>query len=219
MTIQEERYDWARPLTKRAATRRIILHHAAAGGVSAQDIHRQHRANGWAGIGYHYYIRRDGQVYRGCPEEMIGTHAAYHNSDSIGVCFEGNFQHDTMPQAQFEAGAELLSELLERYPDLDIIRHRDVCQTACPGANFPFEAFKEESTMAKLTQEAFNEMADQWLAHLSALPPSDWSAEARAWAESTGIIQGDGDGGRQYKRPMTREEYVAMEYRQQEGKA
>lgn len=73
--------------------------------------------------------------------------------------------------------------------------------------------------MAKLTQEEFNEMADRWLAHLSALPPSDWSAEARAWAEGAGIIRGDGDGEYQYKRPMTREEYVAMEYRRQGVKA
>ena len=104
MNIQEPKYAWARLLTVRRQTCRIILHHAAADGVSAQDIHRQHRANGWAGIGYHYYVRKNGEVFRGCPEEMTGTHAAYHNSDSIGVCFEGNFQQEVMSQAQFDAG-------------------------------------------------------------------------------------------------------------------
>ena len=219
MNIQEPKYAWARPLTVRRQTCRIILHHAAADGVSAQDIHRQHRANGWAGIGYHYYVRKNGEVFRGCPEEMTGTHAAYHNSDSIGVCFEGNFQQEVMSQAQFDAGVELLRDILFRYPELEIICHRDVNQTACPGRNFPAEQMKEESTMANLTQEEFNEMAHRWLAHLSALPPSDWSAEARAWAEGAGIIRGDGDGEYQYKRPMTREEYVAMEYRRQGVKA
>ena len=56
MNIQEPKYAWARLLTVRRQTCRIILHHAAADGVSALDIHRQHRANGWAGIGYHYYV-------------------------------------------------------------------------------------------------------------------------------------------------------------------
>lgn len=217
MNIHEERYDWARGLSRRTKTRYLILHHAAAGGVSAQDIHRQHRANGWPGIGYHYYVRKNGEVYRGRPEDTVGTHAAGRNSDSIGVCFEGNFQTDTMPQAQFDAGAALISDILERYPGLELLRHRDVCATACPGEKFPFEQLKEEGTMAKLTQEEFNAMADNWLRHLDTLPPSDWSAAARAWAEASGIIQGDGSGAYQYKRPMTREEYVAMEYRRKEA--
>lgn len=219
MNIHEEHYDWAGALSRRTVTRYLILHHAAAGGVSAQDIHRQHRANGWAGIGYHYYVRKSGEVFRGRPEDMIGTHAAGRNSDSIGICFEGNFQTDTMPRAQFDAGAELISEILERYPGLELLRHRDVNATACPGERFPFEQLKEEGTMAKLTQEEFNTMAANWLQSLGALPPSDWSAEARAWAEQSGLIQGDGTGAYQYKRPMTREEYVVMEYRRKGGTA
>lgn len=216
MTIQETAYDWARSLSPRRATRSVILHHAAADGVSALDIHRQHRQNGWAGIGYHYYVRKDGTICRGRPEAAVGTHAAGRNGDSLGVCFEGNFQRQTMPKAQFDAGAALLRDILIRYPGLEILCHRDVNQTACPGRNFPLEPLKEEAMM---TQEAFNEMADRWLAHLGTLPPSDWSAEARAWAEGSGLIQGDGSGRFQYKRPLTREEYVAMEYRRREGQA
>ena len=65
-----------------------------------------------------------------------------------------------------------------------------------------------------MPQEKFNEMADNWLASLGKQAPSNWSAESREWAESNGIIKGDGDGNFQYKRPLTREEYVEMEYRQ-----
>lgn len=218
MKIQEESYDWAWQPERRKQTRDLILHHCGGSGLTAQAIHRLHRNNGWAGIGYHYYIRKDGTVVRGRPEDRVGTHTAYHNADSIGVCFEGNFETDTMGTAQFRAGADLLRDLRARYPSAALHCHRDYNATACPGTNFPFDQLKEESEMA-LTQEEFERMAALWLEHLAQQPPSDWSAPARAWAEQAGIIQGDGSGSFQYRRPLTREEYITMAYRMQGGGA
>ena len=65
MEILEQTYDWAMPLARRSATRRIILHHAAAVTCTARQIHQWHLANGWAGIGYHFFVRKDGRIYRG----------------------------------------------------------------------------------------------------------------------------------------------------------
>lgn len=217
MTINEPVYAWAWTPEKRKSTRKLILHHCGGSGADALAIHRMHRAKGWAGIGYHYYVRRDGSVFRGRPEERVGTHTAYHNADSIGVCFEGNFETEAMGQRQFDAGVELLSDIRERYPDLTVYGHRDLNATACPGRNFPMAELKEESEMAKLTQEEFNTMANIWLQTLASRTPGDWSAEARAWAESQGIIRGDGNGNYRYGSPLTREEYITMEYRQKEG--
>lgn len=213
MNIQKITYDWAWNPGARKVTKFLILHHSAGSG-GPEDIHRIHRARGWAGIGYHYYVRRDGSVYTGRSENMVGTHTAGHNHDSIGVCFEGNFERESMNDAQFAAGAELLADILERFPGLKIQGHRDLYATACPGRHFPFEKMKEESKMTKLTQEEFDRMADNWLLSLGKRAPGDWSAEARAWAQAQGIIQGDGTGNYQYGKPLTREEYVAMEYRQ-----
>ena len=42
--------------------------------------------------------------------------------------------------------------------------------------------------------------------------PGAWSAEARAWAEQNGLVQGTGDG-MAYQRPMTREEVVTLLHR------
>ena len=210
MTIIEQTYDWAWTPEIRKSTEVIILHHMAGNGT-AQDIHRIHKGNGWPGIGYHFFVRKDGSIYRGRSENRVGTHTAGHNSNSIGVCFEGNFETDTMGQAQFNAGVELLEYLLDKYGDIPVKRHKDFNATACPGKNFPFERMKGGADM---TQEKFNEMAGNWLASLGKQAPSNWSAESREWAESHGIIKGDGDGNFQYKRPLTREEYVEMEYRQ-----
>ena len=68
----------------------LFLHHAESKSCTADDIHRWHLANGWAGIGYHFFVRKDGSIYRGRPENDIGSHAKGSNSDSIGICFEGS---------------------------------------------------------------------------------------------------------------------------------
>lgn len=125
-------------MSYRSKTTRIILHHAAAVTCSVQDVHRWHINNGWAGIGYHFFVRKDGSVYRGRPENAVGAHASGSNSDSIGICFEGNFDIESMPAAQIQAGKELVSYLKGKYGIGTVQRHRDVGATSCPGNNFPF---------------------------------------------------------------------------------
>ena len=71
----------------------------------------------------------------------------------------------------------------------------------------------DEEEQEDMTQEQFNEMMEQWLARRDALPPSGWSAEARNWAEETGLIQGDGKGNMTYKSFCTREEMAVILYR------
>ena len=59
-------------LGKRSKTTRIILHNADAKKCSAQDIHRWHKERGWAGMGYHFLVRKDGTIERGRPEDTVG---------------------------------------------------------------------------------------------------------------------------------------------------
>ena len=69
--------------------------------------------------------------------------------------------------------------------------------------------FKEEN----MTQEQFNAMMDAWLREQAEKEPSDFSAEARAWAEDAGIILGDAKGNLQYKNFCTREQMLVFLYR------
>ena len=140
MQINEVAYKWAGQLTRRTATRRIILHHAAAVTCTPQQVHQWHLANGWTGIGYHFFVRKDGTVYRGRPEDTVGAHAGNNNYDSLGVCFEGSFDRETMPDAQLRAGQELVAYLKQKYGISTVQRHSDVNATGCPGDNFPFDA-------------------------------------------------------------------------------
>lgn len=43
--------------------------------------------------------------------------------------------------------------------------------------------------------------------------PAEWSEDARSWAESNGIIFGDGQGRMQYKASCTREQMIVFLYR------
>ena len=73
-----------------------------------------------------------------------------------------------------------------------------------------FDLKKEEPVV---TYDTFKEYMDQYLSGLASQEPSAWSADARAWAENNGIIQGDDQGRKKYKSHVTREELVTMLYR------
>ena len=128
-------------LSQRNVTNRIILHHSGVSVLqSVEVIHNYHKnTNKWAGIGYHFYVRKDGSIYRGRPEEMIGAHAYDANSDSIGICAEGNFNEETMSEVQKNAIRELVAYLKEKYNITKVQRHSDTIATTCPGKNYPFE--------------------------------------------------------------------------------
>lgn len=139
MNIIENKYSWPRGIPgTRPSTGYIIIHHAAAKSCSADDIHRWHLDNGWLGIGYNFFVRKDGSIYRGRAEDAVGAHTVGYNSMSIGVCFEGNFEVEQMPEAQFNAGHELIAYLRGKYPNAKLGKHRDFDSTACPGKYFPY---------------------------------------------------------------------------------
>lgn len=126
-------------LTRRRSTKRIIIHHSDSDQGDAKTIHGWHLNRGWAGIGYHFVIRKDGVIERGRPEYAIGAHSGPKgNGDSIGICLIGRFEQYAPNESQIAALVELIRDLEARYGDLKIIGHRDVMPTACPGRLFPW---------------------------------------------------------------------------------
>ena len=128
-------------LSQRYGTDMIVVHHTGDevdDDLSAEDIHEIHQSMGWAGIGYHYVIRKNGQVEIGRPDWAIGSHAYGENSHSIGVHVCGNFEIAEPNQYQIESLAYLLGWLCDEYgldPQVNIVGHRDLMATACPGEN------------------------------------------------------------------------------------
>ncbi|WP_036913524.1 N-acetylmuramoyl-L-alanine amidase [Prevotella sp. FD3004] len=106
---------------------------------SAAQIDTWHRQRGFhLGIGYHYVVRRNGQIETGRPEYMVGAHCQNHNSHSIGVCYEGGLDArgqpaDTRTEEQKVALRRLLKDLRGRYPRALIVGHHDLNpHKACP---------------------------------------------------------------------------------------
>ncbi len=106
---------------------------------SAAQIDTWHRRQGWhLGIGYHYVVRRDGQIESGRPEWMVGAHCKNHNAHSIGICYEGGLNArgqpaDTRTLAQKLAMVQLLEVLHRKYPKAMIVGHHDLNpHKACP---------------------------------------------------------------------------------------
>lgn len=130
-------------LSYRSSTKRIILHNADASTCTPKQIHQWHKANGWSGAGYHFLVRKNGKIYRLRPEGAIGAHAQGANSDSIGICAEGAYNRETMPEVQKRAIIELVKYLEKKYGISTVLRHKDVGDTDCPGKNFPFTEIKK----------------------------------------------------------------------------
>lgn len=111
----------------------IIIHCSATREdkeYSIDDIKRAHLARGFADVGYHYVVNRDGSVDIGRTPERIGAHCKGHNSISIGVCYVGGLDaegkpKDTRTDEQKQALVDLLTRLKSEYPGVTILGHRD----------------------------------------------------------------------------------------------
>jgi N-acetylmuramoyl-L-alanine amidase len=122
--------------------KRIILHHAEKSVCTIEDIHSWHLQNGWIGIGYHYFVRKDGSIYKGRPENAQGGHCPSQNTQSIGICAEGEYMAEDMPQPQKNAIIELCKDICNRYGITEIAGHKKYYSTDCPGTNYPLEEIK-----------------------------------------------------------------------------
>lgn len=196
LNVIETNLAWAYALQTRAETTDLILHHEAGEGA-VEDIHRYHLSLGWSGIAYHYYVRRDGSVYRGRPENMKGGHTKNYNGTSIGICFEGNFETESMSEAQKTAGLALVADIRSRYPGIIVGGHKAYSATACPGKNFPLQEMKEVRALDNT--------------------PDAYAKEAVSWAQESGVLKGDTTGNLKLHEDVSRQDMLVFLHRALEG--
>jgi N-acetyl-anhydromuramyl-L-alanine amidase AmpD len=118
----------------------IVIHCSASRvgqDLRAADIDKMHKERGFAMIGYNYVIDLDGTVETGRPLTRDGAHCntaglsgKSYNKHSIGICYVGGLDKDGNPadtrtDAQKIALAELVYRLIEEYPIIEVIGHRD----------------------------------------------------------------------------------------------
>jgi N-acetyl-anhydromuramyl-L-alanine amidase AmpD len=154
MKIIEQTYLWARTNFARNKPDIIVVHHAQSPACTAENIHKWHLDRGWKGIAYHYFIRKDGSIFRGRQETWEGGHLeGRENKNTIGICLEGNYDMEkTVPEAQLNALIRLCGDIETRWNIKAYKKHADY-QSAkkekklCPGVNFPWNKFIGEIDM------------------------------------------------------------------------
>lgn len=121
----------------------IVIHHVGVDAdVSPETTAKYHvkprptAPDGWPGIGYHFYVRKDGTVYQTNALETVSYHCGGTcNLHSVGICLEGSFMKAIPTPEQLEATRGLNTILVHELGLLtkQIRGHREVRQTACPG--------------------------------------------------------------------------------------
>ena len=158
----------------------LIVHHLEAEGAqwTIQMIHNMHiTERGWAGIGYHYYIRKDGSIYKGRPDNAIGAHCQGCNTNTLGIAFEGNYDENTpMPDVQFNAWCELKAYL----GNLPVFGHKEKGSSECPGKYFPLEKVRNASLKTG-TWKKSEDGTKWWYSYSDGTYPTTWAKIDGKW--------------------------------------
>lgn len=111
----------------------IIIHCSATPAnknLEPAELNRMHRKRGFNGCGYHFYIRRNGEICDMRPVDRVGAHCKGHNEGSIGICYEGGLNTkgrpaDTRTTEQKKAMRVLVEMLKREFPIVTVAGHRD----------------------------------------------------------------------------------------------
>lgn len=96
-------------------------------------IRQWHRARGWKDIGYHFVIRRDGEIEMGRPLDVVGAHCEGHNTDSVGTCLVGRV---AFAPVQLKALEKLDKMLRALFPGITLYGHREFnTNKTCPNCD------------------------------------------------------------------------------------
>lgn len=130
----------AKTKTKMKTIDALVIHCSATRAgqdIRAADIDKWHKERGFAGIGYNFVIDLDGTVEVGRPLNRDGAHCntagtsgVAYNKHSIGICYVGGLDAfgnpaDTRTPEQKKALADLVYRLINEYPIVEVIGHRD----------------------------------------------------------------------------------------------
>ncbi len=137
----------------------IVYHHTAMhSDAPFEEVVKEFDRKGWL-TGYHAVVFKDGKIRVLCRWDRTGNHVQGHNSRSLGVSLQGNFESNprvpfsnvngrlgikqpTLPQLEATARVIALWTQLYGVPvdfKKNILPHKELNKNkACPGNNFPY---------------------------------------------------------------------------------
>lgn len=134
----------------------LVVHHSAFyesdGKSTLAEVQRAHHEDrGWADVGYHFMIDKDGTIYEGRDLTVRGAHVSGYNTGSVGVCLFGDFRFEAPSQEQLNALYALNDWLVFRLELTHLTGHQQFNDwTECPGT-FILTQLEDIATRAGLT--------------------------------------------------------------------
>ena len=124
--------DFIKPARK---VTRIFIHCSASDHSNhdnAATMDAWHKERGWSGIGYHFFIRKNGLTEIGRDINKTPAAQAGNNSGTIAVCLHG-LAIEKFTQDQFNALRDLCRQIDDAYDGkVTFHGHREVAAKACP---------------------------------------------------------------------------------------
>lgn len=111
---------------------RIFVHCTASKQTATvDDIKREFKNKGWKNPGYHYLIDANGEIHQLLDEEGISNGVQGYNQTSINVAYIGGIDEkgkgiDNRTDEQKKSLKSLISKLKEKYPNAEVLGHRDI---------------------------------------------------------------------------------------------
>jgi hypothetical protein len=139
-------WSWVRPWSQLTG---ILIHHTVTKhDATPDDIALLHKARGWAGIGYHFVITKDGIVHYCGDISTARAHVLNKNEKFIGITMVGDFTKHLPSDEQIRSAHDLCKFFLTETPSLPTLKdwsqvrgHKDEQATACPGTSWPNDMY------------------------------------------------------------------------------
>ena len=114
---------------------RVFLHCSASDHASHDNVatmRKWHLERGWSDVGYHLFIRKNGQLEAGRSLDLTPAAQSGHNKGTIAICLHG-LKIENFTAAQFDTLRALCIEINNAYDGkLTFHGHREVASKACP---------------------------------------------------------------------------------------
>lgn len=111
---------------------RVFIHCSASDNPKHDDvsvIRKWHKERGFADVGYHFYIKKDGEIQPGRNIEATPAAQAPHNQNTIAICCGGL---KDFTESQFTALRRICREIHDEIPEATFHGHCEVSDKTCP---------------------------------------------------------------------------------------
>lgn len=111
---------------------RIFIHCTASHQTATiDDIKNEFKRKGWKNPGYHYVIDSGGGIHQLLDENEVSNGVYGYNKTSVNVAYIGGIDEnckaiDNRTGGQKKSLKSLVLQLKEKYPDAEVLGHRDI---------------------------------------------------------------------------------------------